>query len=156
MNTLFIVLALNMLAWSCRRLGQFAILYTDAKVMTDLVRTAFDKLLLHSYGFFTNNFSGSLVRKVTRLSKSFEDVSDQIFFNVLPVIISLAGIIIVLFSRNKLLGEIYLGWAVVFLAFQLFLARYKMRYNLASAEKDSEVTGKLADTLTNETAVKLF
>jgi ATP-binding cassette subfamily B protein len=31
-----------------------------------------------------------------------------------------------------------------------------MRYNLASAEKDSEVTGKLADTLTNETAVKLF
>jgi ATP-binding cassette subfamily B protein len=124
--------------------------------MTDLLRTAFNQMLEHSYTFFSNSFSGSLVRKATRLPRSFEDIADRMYFDLLPIFVSLSGIIVVLFIRSALLGAIYLVWSVVFMVFQIILAGYKMQYNLASSEKDSEVTGVLSDSISNETTVKLF
>ncbi|HEX7651317.1 MAG TPA: ABC transporter ATP-binding protein [Candidatus Paceibacterota bacterium] len=153
---LFILLGLNLAGWTFRRIGQFGVVILESKAMNELAQSAFASLLEHSYGFFTNSFTGSLVRRVSRLARSFEDVGDRFLFNVLPLVVSLVGIIFVLFLRSPWLGGIFLAWVVILMTVQVLLARYKLRYSILAAEKDSEATGALSDALSNDTTVKLF
>lgn len=138
------------------RIRGFANLYFQANVMNDLLATAFDNLLGHSYRFFTNNFTGSLVRRVNRLSRAFEEIADQIVVNLLPLIVIITGILIILFQRNTLLGSVLFAWIVFFLVLYYSIALWKLKYDRRRAEKDSETTGVLSDALTNVVTVKLF
>ncbi len=156
MSVLFMILALNFAMWVFHRVAQFAQPYLVSRVMNQLSQLAFANLLTHSYGFFTDHFAGSLVRKVNRLSHSFEDILDRFFFTLLPLTISLIGIIVVLFTRSPLLGAIFLGWALLLIGIQCVLALWKLEYSFRTAEKDSEATGALSDALNNEATVKLF
>src|SRR3989338_8416909 len=69
---IFILLAIHSVGWVLRRVGAFTYDYVVPHVMSDLEQDAYDYLQRHSYGFFTNRFVGSLVRKITRLPRSFE------------------------------------------------------------------------------------
>ena len=155
-NILLVILAINLVGWAVRRVSNFSSSYIESVAMNELSQNAFADLLQHSYSFFTNSFTGSLVRRITRLSRSFEDVMDRFFGTLLPLIVSLVGITVVLFFRSHLLGWLFLIWTITFIALQCVLALYKMSYGIKAAEKDSESTGALSDALSNETAVKLF
>ena len=74
------------------RVGDYLNSYFQSKVMRDLYDYTFNKLLTHSYGFFTNNFSGSLVAKTKRFSKQFETLADIITFQLLFSFITLSAI----------------------------------------------------------------
>lgn len=141
---------------AARRGGTMANTYFQPKIMNDLSQTSFSYLLDHSYLFFANNFTGTLTRRVGRLSKAFEDFADRLTFDLIPLVVSLAGISIVLFMRDVFLGSIFLGWVLFFLITQFFIAHWKMRYNLDVSEKDSESTGVLSDSVSNNVTVKLF
>jgi ATP-binding cassette, subfamily B, bacterial len=152
----FIIIAIEISGVVFRRIGGFSNLRLEARVMIDLARTSFSYLLRHSYRFFTDNFAGSLVRKVNRLSHAFEDITDQIHYNFIPLLVTLIGSLVVLFYRHVYLGMALLVWIVLFLLINYFIARWRYKYDLARAQKDSEVTGVLADALTNSITIKLF
>lgn len=156
LTTLFIIIGIEAISWILRRVNAFTNIYFESRVMADLVRTSFGYLLGHSYRFFSNSFAGSLVRKVNRLSQSFEHIADQLQFNFIPLIVTVIGSIIVLFYRHALLGAVLLAWLVIFLGFSFGVAHRKQKYDLRRAEKDSEATGVLADALTNAVTIKLF
>lgn len=153
---LFIAIGLFIVRQVARRGGSIANVVFQPKIMNDLAQTAFSYLLDHSYHFFVNNFTGSLVRKVNRLTRAFEDVADRLQYDIIPLVVSLTGITIVLFFRDALLGGIFLGWIVFFLIVQFALAQWKMRFNLAVADQDSIVTGVLSDSVSNDVTIKLF
>lgn len=155
-NIFAIIALLYSLAWIFRRISEFAFLHFDAFILSDLLNTAFENLLGHSYKFFTDNFTGSLVRRVNRLSKSFEDIADRIQGQLLPLVIVTTGILIVLFNRNTLLGIILLSWIVLFVFVFYRVALWKTKYDRAKAEKDSEATGVISDALANAVTIKLF
>lgn len=142
--------------WIGHRLRGFANIFFEAYAMRDLEKTAFSYLLRHSYKFFTDNFTGSLVRKVRRLSRSFEETADQAQFNLLPLAVAIIGVLGTLFYRHPLLGAILLVWVVFFIFLYYRIAIWKMKYDLQKAEKDSETTGVLSDALTNIVTIKLF
>ena len=156
LTLLFVIIGIEVVSWALRRVNAFTNIYFESRVMADLVRTSFDYLLGHSYRFFTNNFSGSLVRKVNRLSQAFEHIVDQLQFNFIPLTVTVLGSIIVLFYRHAILGMILLIWLVIFLCFSFWVAYWKQKYEIKRAEKDSEATGVLADALTNAVTIKLF
>ena len=64
------------------RVGDYATSYFESRVMKELHDMTFDGLLDHSYHFFSSNFSGSIVAKAKRFSKSFETFFDVIGFQV--------------------------------------------------------------------------
>lgn len=156
LTLLFVIIGIEAISWAVRRVNAFTNIYFESYVMADLVRTSFGYLLGHSYRFFTNNFSGSLVRKVNRLSQAFEHIADQLQFNFIPFVVMALGSLVVLFYRHAILGTILLVWFVIFLAFSFFVAHWKQKYDLKRAGKDSEATGVLADALTNAVTIKLF
>ena len=156
LHVLGIIIALWIIRWIFGRTSSICNSYLQTRVMNDLSQTAFAKLMGHSYTFFTNNFTGSLVRKVGRLSRSFEVLADQIADNIIPVVVTLIGIIAVLLYRQPILGLVFAVWTVVVVGFQFWIARWLNKYSLRAAAKDSEMTGVLSDAVANDTTVRLF
>ncbi len=156
LHTLFIIMIIGLLEWVGWRIFQHCILHFQAKCMSGIMNECFDYLHLHSYRFFTNNFVGSLVKKVSRFSRAFEGITDKIFWDMASLAIRVIIVCVVLFYLHPLLGMIILVWTVIFLFANYKLAVFKSRFDLPKAEQDSVVTARLADTITNNTNIKLF
>ena len=55
----------------------------------DIYEECFQYMHRHSYRFFTDNLSGSLVRKISKLAGSYENVVDMFVFQILNIVISI-------------------------------------------------------------------
>jgi ATP-binding cassette subfamily B protein len=153
---LIVIAILNFTNWIFYRSGMYVFNAFEAKVMARLKQNAFDYMMLHSYSFFANNFSGSLVQRVNRFSRSFERLADSLVFNIIPLIITVLGSVIVTFFMAPMISLVILGWVVFFSLFNFLFSQWKQKYNEAVALADSQTTGVLADDITNHNAVTLF
>ena len=124
--------------------------------MANLKQQSYDHMMGHSYSFFVNNFAGSLVQKVNRFARSFERITDDLIWNLLPLFVRIVAIVIVVFFINKWIDLILLLWIVIFLSFNITFSRWKLKYDIKAAEIDSVATGYLADTIANQNNVQLF
>ena len=138
------------------RVATFTSIRVQGNVMYSLSTMCFTALHRHAVSFFANNFVGSLVKKVKWFSRAFDKVSDDIFWRIIPMVISLVAITGVLFVRNFTLGIVVTTWLVVFLAAQAFFIRYKLKYDLARSAAETKSTAVLADTITNYSTITLF
>lgn len=155
-GVLITIAVLRLLQWAGWRIATFFSSYFQSKVMTDLTNMCFEYLQGHSFGFFTDNFVGSLVKKVKWFSRSFEVISDRAFWNLLPLVVTLSIVISVLFRRNIWLGLGVVIWLVIFFIVNSIFIRFKLRYDIARSEAETKATGFLADTITNQGTIKLF
>src|SRR4030042_6582076 len=80
--------------WIFWRVASYAINIYQPKTIAQIKQESFDYLMEHSYSFFSNNFTGSIVQKVNRFARAFERLTDRLFFSI----ISLATQIIVIIS----------------------------------------------------------
>ena len=110
----------------------------------------------HSLSFFSDNFIGSLVKKANRFIYSYERLSDRLLWHLLNLFVSVSAIIFVLFTRSVLIGSALLILVLVFIVVNIFLIKYRLKYDLVRSQAESSVSGDLADTLSNHTNVKLF
>lgn len=147
---------LHVVVWIFYR--SYALINNDfqARTMARLRQQAYDYLMSHSYGFFTNNFTGGLVQKVNRFARAFERLSDRIIWDMMSLAIKMTSIIVVVFFINRLASLVIFIWAVVFIAFNVFFSFWKIKYDIEVASADSKSTAYLADTITNQNTVSLF
>jgi ATP-binding cassette subfamily B protein len=153
---IFYILAFNLLQWLAYRIGTVANINYQIATIARLKQRSYDHVMDHSYSFFTNHFIGSLVQKVNRFARSFERLSDNLLWNLLPLAIKLVSIFLVVAFINIWMALIIMGWAVVFLLFNITFSNWKLKYDVKVAEIDSKTTGYLADTLTNQNTISLF
>ena len=153
---LFVIIAIEIGSLAARRVRDFINNYFQPRVQADLLQTCYEYLQRHSIGFFNSNFVGSLVTKVKRYERSFEQLSDLFLYNLGRSVVELLIISGFLFSRNKILGLILFGWSIIFFVVVYFIAMYKLPYDLKRAKADTEVTAQLADTITNNFNIKVF
>lgn len=151
-----IIAALRLAQWIGWRVGTFSATYFESKVMTDLTNMCYEYLQRHSFGFFNDNFVGSLVKKVRWFSRAFEIVADRIFWNLLPLVVTLTIVISVLLRRNTLIGLGIVVWLIIFFIVNAIFIRFKLRYDIARSEAETKATGFIADTITNQGTIKLF
>ncbi|HUC31305.1 MAG TPA: ABC transporter ATP-binding protein [Candidatus Paceibacterota bacterium] len=151
-----IVAGISIVGWASQRAQTYSIVYLEANAMADLYGRAFDYLIRHSYQFFVSRFTGTLTRRVSRFASSFETILDSIILNFFPTIFFAVGAVGVLFFRNHILGIALAIWVVVFVLFQIFVARLRQPLRVARAEADSKVSGTLADAVANQNTIALF
>lgn len=151
-----IVLALHGAAWAFWRVATFAHNRFQPKVAADLYVSSFAYLHGHSVNFFLNRFVGSIVRRVSRMVRTFEDINDRLFWNLMPLAIRIVVIVVVLTIMKPVLGGIIALWIVFYLSASYFFALYKLRFDVKAAAVDSKATGYLADTVANNANIKLF
>ncbi|MCL5666949.1 MAG: ABC transporter ATP-binding protein/permease [Patescibacteria group bacterium] len=156
LRIVFYILLLGTGNWAMWRFATFAGAYFQAKAMTDMNYACFENLHRHSYRFFTNNFAGSLVRKVNKFSKSFETITDQFFWSLITIGIRVVAISVILFLYSKILGIIVITWSAAFIAINYWLSLYKLKFDITRTEMDTQTTAVLADTISNNINLKLF
>ncbi len=147
---------LTLASWAFWRAGTYATTYHQTKVMEQLTVKCFAYMQKHSYRFFTNNFAGSLVRKVNKFARSYEIISDQITWSLIPITVRVIAVAAIVFYRFKILGLMIIAWSFFYLYFNYAFSKYKLKYDVIRTQKDTEITGFLADAITNNTNVKLF
>ncbi|TSC64482.1 MAG: hypothetical protein G01um1014106_102, partial [Parcubacteria group bacterium Gr01-1014_106] len=142
--------------WIFYRIEMFLNASFPPAVVRDLLNTCFEYLHHHSYGFFINRFTGSLVRRVNRFADAFEGLADKILLDLFPMLLRTVITIAVLWYWHWFLGAAVLVWFAVFFSVNYLFAGYKLKYDAAVAAADTEVTARLADTITNNATIKLF
>ncbi len=150
------VLGLNGLNWLMWRAMSFVNAHFQSSVMANLKETSFDYMLGHSYSFFANRFTGSLVQRVNRFSRAFERLADRITFNIIPLGTRIIGVGIVLWQIAPKITMVIAVWVLLFLAFNYLFARWKLKYDRERAEADSLSTAALSDAITNHSTIQLF
>jgi ATP-binding cassette subfamily B protein len=136
--------------------GDFSIAYFESKVIKKLYDFTFNRLLAHSYNFFSNNFSGSLIAKSRRFARQFETLADIVSYQIWFSFVILSGILLVLFFKIPILAWIFLGWAVIYIFITVLFIRKKISYDAKEAAADSLVIGHFSDVVSNIFNVKIF
>ena len=150
------IAVVSFLSWAGWRTCIFAANYFESRTMKDLTDFCFAWLQNHSHRFFTDNFAGALVKRVNRFSQGFEVLADQCVFSTGQTAVRIVLVVGILFWRNRMIGGVFFAWTVIFIAFNFYFARWKLKFDLARAELDTRVTARLADTITNAVNLKLF
>jgi ATP-binding cassette subfamily B protein len=151
-----IVAIIKLANWLFWRIAIYIYNKMESKVIAKLKQNSFDYMIKHSYNFFTNNFSGSLVQRVNRFSRAFEALSDSIIFDIMPLFITIIGSVIITWFVAPIISILIVSWVIIFVIFNVSFSLWKLKYDIAVAEADSKTTGYLADSITNNNAVSLF
>lgn len=155
--TLTIIAVLSLIKWALWRGAAFISNFFFPRIKeVDLYNTCFGYLHKHSFGFFTSNFVGTLIKRVHRFTRGFSTIFDNIAWYLLSLVVDVIVIFTILTKRNIWLGLGILVWTIVFLIINWLLTRYKLKYDILYNKADSEASGFLADTVTNNINVKLF
>jgi ATP-binding cassette subfamily B protein len=152
----FIIAFIWVVNWVINRIQYSAFMTIEVGVATDLFSTAFEYLIEHSYSFFISRFAGSLTHKVTKFARSFEPIFDAIVIEFASTLLFVGGAVVILYLHNHVLG-ISLGlWAVLFVAFQIYVSKLRQPSRAAAAEADTKTTATLADAIGNHATIMFF
>ena len=138
------------------RMVGFGLVSLEPKVMRRIFQQCFAYLHRHSFRFFTNNFSGSLVKKISKLGYSYENMVDNFIFNLLRMFIFLPFIIVVVGKKDLTIWLVFLWFILVFGFFQYLFFKRNTKYEIMANEQDSRTTWELADTITNNFNILTF
>lgn len=155
-RTLVIMLFIGLANWLFWRLLQVSEATFETRVMKDLSESCYRYLHKHSFTFFINNFTGSLVKRVKWFTNAFEAITDQVLWNLEPLLVQMVITLVILGRLNIWLGVGLFVWAIIFIIFNWSFTKYKLQYDIARNKVETEASGLLADTIANHSNVKLF
>jgi len=138
------------------RVNEFSNNYFQTSIMRNIANECFEFLNRHSFRFFSDHFSGSLVRKVNRLVRAFENFADRIYWDFTALIVRIISMTVVIYVFSPLLAGIILAWIIVFIFISYILAKWKYPLDIISNKADSQISAVLADVISNNLNVKLF
>ncbi len=156
LKILLIVMSLDVINILSRRLVWFPIIKHELWVMKDIYEECFQYIHKHSYRFFTNNLSGSLIKKITKLAGAYETVADIFVFQILRIVIFIPLAIAILFKENILLWAIFIVFIICYVGLQIIFFNIWKKYEILSNEWDSKATWELSDTITNNYNISIF
>lgn len=151
-----IICALRLFMWVCWRSSDYFYNTMMARTMAKLRQNSFEYLIRHSFNFFSNSFTGSLVQRINRFVRAFEVMSNSVVYQIMPLIITIVGSVLITWFIAPVASILITCWVVVFSTFNILFARWKLKYDLQVAEADSKTTGYLSDSITNNNPVSLF
>ena len=154
-----VLLTIGILAftrWACFRGSGFLYVNFSSRMLAELSDFCFEHLHKHSFSFFSDNFSGSLVKKVNYFVRGFDNILDTFVWSLLQMFVYLVIIIGVLIYRDLFLGLATLIWLVAFFITNFIFSTWKYKYDVSANEAMSKTTGFLADTISNFSSLKLF
>jgi ATP-binding cassette, subfamily B, bacterial len=138
------------------RLNLLCIWLFESAGQRDMYKDIFTKLSNESLDFHSDRFSGSLVSQATKLNGSYERFWDTIVFQVMPVATSIIAATVILWFYFWQYALFLLIVSIAFIFAVFYGSRFMRKRNIAEAQASTKMTGRLADMITNVTAVKSY
>ena len=153
---LLLLLALGLGEVIFGSLGRAVQLRIGPRQRQEVTRETYAYLQYHSHRYFSNNFAGALVHRISEMSQGVNMTLWTLIIDFWPIVITFSVSIVLLFHANLRLGALVGAWAAGFVGISFLLARKSRPYAVKAAAARSETTGKVVDSVTNLTSVKLF
>lgn len=112
----------------------------SVNIMKKIYLECFDYVHKHSFRFFANNFTGSLIKKINKFVGSYDMITDTITFELSPIILNLIFILIIIGFQDRRLSLIMFVWFVVYAVIQYFLYKRNYPYEIKANEQDSKIS----------------
>lgn len=141
---------------AANRYREFIHIRIVSNLIKDIYDFSFNKLANHSYKFYSDRFTGSLVAKIKRFSRALEVIHKTLIGTFWFVLIYISSAIVVLYHQSKIISLYLIIWTLLYFALTLFFIKQKMKLDVEEADADSRITGVLADSITNILNIKVF
>ncbi len=151
--TIFWIKLINLVIY---RTSDFMIINMSVNIMKKIYLECFNYVHKHSFRFFANNFTGSLIKKINKFVWAYDNITDTLTFEVSPIILNLIFILIIIGLQDRRLSLVMFIWFVVFTLIQYVLYKWNYPYEIKANEQDSRISWALSDTITNNFNIKVF
>jgi ATP-binding cassette subfamily B protein len=138
------------------RVAFFLLNRGDAKAIGNLYVIAMQELAKKDIGFFHDNFSGSLTKKVIGYGKNYEGFTDTLAFSILANLIPLLFAVVILWRFSPILVAALLGMMVLIGCIIVLLTRRRRRLVNQREVASNKMAGYVADIIGNMDAVQAF
>lgn len=156
LHILYLVIIVYLFGWLFWRLSEFFAGYVASKTMGDIAITSYRHMHRHAFNFFDNNFVGSLVKRLNKFYHSFDKLTDKVIWDLVPLTITIVVITAILSKESKIIGVVLVAWILFFIFINYAYSIFKLKYDFKRSLKETRVTGILADSITNQSNIKLF
>ncbi len=129
---------------------------TTPRAIGSLTSTLYQATEKHSYRFFTNNFSGSLVKKIQRTANSYTVIMSILLYSVLQLLAATTIAVILIGGKSPLLAGVFLLWVGIIFVYNLLHSKSLHLIRKKRTALDSKATGALSDAIINSNNIKLF
>lgn len=140
----------------CWRLTFHLLIKFQVGAMNTLYKDALRWILEKDLGFFNNNFTGSLTKRILAYGQRFENFTDTIVFNITNKFIPLIFISIVLWQFSPWLVVTLFAMVAAVITITTPLIKRRSRLVKIREESSNTLSGHVADVVTNINAVKSF
>lgn len=138
------------------RANDFIVEKVESLLVLDMNARAYEIIADQDYQFFSNNFVGSLVSKVSKFGRSFYTIYDIIMWQFVGTLGVLGVMVYIVFTENTYLGLIFLGWSVIYFFVSLAISKRQAHYDLIRSKAETKLNGLISDIFTNILNVKIF
>ena len=132
---LLIILLLDIINIAARRMVGFPQVKCENEFTKDIYQECFQYLHRHSYRFFSNNLSWSLINKINKLAWAYEKVVDMLIYQILNMIIFIPMTIFVVMRQNLAIWFMFLAFVIVYSTLQVVFFNVMKKYEIESNEK---------------------
>ncbi len=129
---------------------------TQPRLRRSVTQQMYAYLQQHSHRFITSNFAGALAHRISDTAQGVGMSLATLIFDFLPIIIKLIVSCALLLRASLFLGGFVTLWSTVFLIVSYRLARECQPHSRRHAAARSETSGKIVDSVTNLSSVRLF
>lgn len=130
--------------------------YVIPKFQADVRMSVLGYLTKQSYRYFSNQMAGSLANKVNDLPRALDSIFMIITWYAIAAFSSIIVALILMCTINYWFAIVLLTWIILQLFISYKLSKKVDKYSIENAEDKSELSGKIVDSLSNSSAVKLF
>ncbi len=113
-------------------------------------------LLKQSVSFYQNDFAGRVATKVMQTSLSVRETVMKLLDVLVYILVYFTSMLVMIASADTRLVLPMLAWVVVYIGLQYYFVPRLKAVSTDQAEARSMMTGRIVDSYTNITTVKLF
>ncbi|WP_255460649.1 ABC transporter ATP-binding protein [Edaphobacter albus] len=157
LHAVLLMVILGALLVAGRHIAISAIIRLTLRLMSRFASDAFWRVQRFSTDWHANNFSGSIVRRVTRGMWATDLMNDTLLLALLPAVLVLVGSSLLLGFHWPQMGMIIASGAILYIALSIALSlNYVAPAARLSNSQDTRIGGAMADAITCNPVVKAF
>lgn len=132
-------------------------MYSTPYVQNSLRELVMENLTRHSHDYFHNRFSGELVNKVNNLNMCYRNLLwERLIHGFIPAFSAITSSIVLLGAIDLKLALILFASVTGICLAVYFLGGFLGQASANLADRESDISGQLVDTVTNISSVKNF
>lgn len=138
------------------RIYDYAVVKLEMGMQQKLYDELFSYLHKHSYQYFVEHFSGTLVSQIRKTIWALERFTDMLTWNVLPFFLNVFLIVVIVARESWMIALGILIFIAFFSLIQYRVTNWLQPYQEKANKLDSDLGGLLSDTIGNALTVKTF